>query len=120
MGETPIRGSSSACGVDPGDGSLTQRSIICDGEDVCRVLGSDSFFTLCGGEQGILEGIGTVERGVLHVPGFTLTCSDGASVSVDTTFTPDVRNGTLVEQTVSPDIAAITFHRLSLPPRARR
>ncbi len=54
------------------------------------------------------------------VPGFTLSCSSGAAVSVDATFTPDLLNGTLVEQTVNPDIPSITFHRISLPPRGRR
>jgi hypothetical protein len=36
------------------------------------------------------------------VPGYTPTCANGASVRVDTTFTPDFRNGILVEQTVNP------------------
>jgi hypothetical protein len=107
-------------GVDPGDGSLTQRAITCDRDGRCEVLGSDSFFRLCDGTQGILEGTGSVRDGVLAVPGFTLTCANGARVSVDTAFTPDRRNGTLVEQTANPNIAAITFHRLSLLPRGRR
>ncbi len=51
-------------GVDPGDGSLTQRSITCDAEGACEVLGADSFFRLCDGEQGILAGSGTLDGGV--------------------------------------------------------
>ena len=106
--------------VDPDDGSLTQRAITCDRDGLCEVLGSDTFFSLCDGTQGMLKGTETVQGGVLTMPGFTLTCSDGASVSVDTTFTPDLRNATLIEQTVNPEIAAITFHRLSLPPHGGR
>jgi len=106
-------------GVDPGDGSLTQRAITCERNE-CEVLGSDSFFRLCDGTQGILEGAGSIDDGVLAVPDFTLTCANGAAVSVDTTFTPDFRNRTLVEQTADPNIAAITFHKLSLSPRGRR
>jgi hypothetical protein len=102
-------------GIDPGDGRLT-----CDSDGTCAVLGSDSFFSLCSGAQGILEGSGILEAGVLVVPAFALSCSNGAAVSVDTTFTLDLRNATLIEQTVNPEIAAITFHRLSLPPHGRR
>jgi hypothetical protein len=107
-------------GIDPGDGSLTQRAITCNPDGTCAVLGSDIFFSLCSGAQGILEGSGMLEAGVLAVPAFTLSCSNGVAVSVDTTFTPDLRNATLIEQTVNPEIAAITFHRLSLPPHGRR
>jgi hypothetical protein len=102
-------------GIDDSDGSLTQRSIVCEGPTSCRVIGADSFLTLCKGGRGVLHGTGTITRGVLKVPGFTLTCFDGLSVSVDTTFTPDFRNGTLVEQTANPQIKPITFHRISHP-----
>ena len=102
-------------GVDASDGSLTQRSITCEGPDACKVLGADSFLTLCKGGRGVLQGMGRIAEGVLKVPGFTLTCFGGPSVSVDTTFTPDRRNGTLVEQTANPQIKPITFHRISRP-----
>ena len=102
-------------GVDASDGSLTQRSITCEGPDACRVLGADSFLTLCKGGRGVLQGTGRIAEGVLKVPGFTLTCFGGPSVSVDTTFTPDRRNGTLVERTANPQIQPITFHRISQP-----
>ena len=102
-------------GVDASDGSLTQRSITCERPNSCIVLGADSFLALCKGGRGVLQGTGTIARGVLKVPGFTLTCFDGPSVSVDTTFTPDFRNGTLVEQTANPQIKPITFHRISRP-----
>jgi hypothetical protein len=104
-------------GIDDSDGSLTQRSIVCEGPTSCRVLGADTFLTLCRGGRGVLQGRGSISRGILKVPGFTLTCFDGVSVSVDTTFTPDFRNGTLVERTVNPRIKPITFHRISHPER---
>jgi hypothetical protein len=102
-------------GIDDSDGSLTQRSIVCEASGSCRVLGADTFLTLCRGGRGVLHGTGTITRGILKVPGFTLTCFDGPSVSVDTTFTPDLRKGTLVEQTVNPLIKPITFHKISHP-----
>jgi hypothetical protein len=102
-------------GIDDSDGSLTQRSIVCEASRSCRVLGADTFLTLCRGGRGVLHGTGTITKGILKVPGFTLTCFDGPSVSVDTTFTPDLRKGTLVEQTVNPLIKPITFHKISHP-----
>ncbi len=102
-------------GIDDSDGSLTQRSIVCESSRSCRVLGADTFLTICEGGRGVLHGTGTITKGILKVPGFTLTCFDGPSVSVDTTFTPNPRTGTLVEQTVSPQIKPITFHKISDP-----
>ena len=102
-------------GIDASDGSLTQRSITCERPNSCKVLGADSFLALCKGGRGVLQGTGAIAKGVLKVPGFTLTCFGGPSVSVDTTFTPDRRNGTLVERTANPQIQPITFHRISRP-----
>lgn len=109
-------------GVDPGDGSLTQRAITCDENGACLVLGSDSFFTLCGSARGLLRGDGTISDVALRVPGFTLTCADDAEnpISVDTTFTLDRANGTLLEKTVNPNIQPITFHKMSKGGGARK
>lgn len=116
-------------GVDPLDGSLTQRAITCDHDDVCEVLGSDQFFSFCvvdegeGREilqgRGFLQGSGTIEDGVLVLPGFVLTCADGrATPAFPTTFTLDPANGTLIEDTDGPP-PTIVFHRLS-PKLGRR
>lgn len=102
-------------GIDPLDGGLTQRSIACEGSK-CSVLGADQRWTSCGSGQGKLVGSGTVDGKVLSVPGFTLECAGGRSLSVDTTFTYDPRNGTLTERTANPNIPEIVFHRMSVPP----
>ena len=99
--------------VDPSDGSLTQRSISCDQAGVCAVLGSDSFWVVCGSPRGILRGEGSVVDGVLSVPGFTLSCTDGPTLTVATTFVPDRRNRTLIEQHANPNIGPIVFHRVT-------
>src|SRR5262249_53920726 len=103
-------------GIDPGDGSLTQRSITCTRSGSCRVLGADSFFRLCNGKRGIIQGRGTIRERVLQVPGLTLSCFDGPSVSVDSTYTPDGLNRTLIERTNDPRIKPITFHKISERP----
>jgi hypothetical protein len=108
-------------GVDPADGSLTQRSITCDEEESCRVLGSDQFFSLCEASEGrgLITGTGTVEDGVLVVPDLALTCADGSKTpEFETTFTLDRSNGTLIEDTDGPP-PTIVFHRLSSPVRGR-
>jgi hypothetical protein len=109
-------------GVDPADGSLTQRSITCDAGGACRVLGSDQFFSFCenSGGRGLLAGTGSIENGALAVPDFSLTCADGsATPEFFTRFSLDRRNGTLVEDTDGPP-PTITFHRLSAPVRGGR
>lgn len=100
--------------VDPSDGSLTQRSINCDVNGNCRILGSDSFWVVCSSPRGILRGEGFVDEGTLRVPEFTLTCTeDQRELTVDTTFIPDRRNRTLREEHVNPNIPTIIFHRTS-------
>jgi len=106
-------------GVDPLDGGLTQRSITCEGTR-CTVLGADQVWTSCGGGRGRLTGTGTVDGKVLKVPDFTLDCEEGGELPVDTTFTHDPANGTLVERTANPNIPTITFHRISVPPSRDR
>ena len=101
-------------GVDTGDGSLTQRQITCTKDGSCLILGADSLFSFCDTNQGILRGQGSIDGDVLNVPGFTLTCiKDNKEVSVDTTFSLDRHNLTLLEQTVEPSISPITFNKIS-------
>ena len=100
-------------GIDPGNGSLTQRQITCE-EDNCLVLGSSSFWSFCNSARGLLRGEGLIDGNDLNVPDFTLTCiEDGRNISVDTTFSLDIRNRELFEKTVNPDINPITFHKVS-------
>jgi hypothetical protein len=103
-------------GIDPGDGSLTQRSITCTRSGDCRILGADTFFRLCNGKRGIIQGRGAIRQRVLRAPGLTLSCFDGPSVSVDSTYTPDGLNRTLVERTNDLRIKPITFHKISERP----
>ena len=101
-------------GIDTGDGSLTQRQITRTPDGSFMILGADSLFSFCKTNQGILRGQGSIEEGVLKVPEFTLTCfKDNKEVSVDTTFSFDPQNRTLLEKTVEPTISPITFHRIS-------
>ncbi len=101
-------------GIDTGDGSLTQRQITCAQDDSCLVLGADSLFSFCETNQGILRGQGSIDGNVLNVPDFTLTCiQDNKEVSVDTTFSLDLHNRTLLEESVDPNISPITFHKVS-------
>ncbi len=101
-------------GVDTGDGSLTQRQITRTPDGSFIILGADSFFSFCKINQGILRGEGSIEEDVLKVPEFTLTCfKDKKEVSVDTSFSFDHQNRTLLEKTVDPTISPITFHKIS-------
>ena len=106
-------------GVDEDDGSLAQRAITCDEDRTCRVLGAEQFFSTCDDHEGrgIITGTGAIEEGVFHVPDFTLTCADGTSFTLATTFSLDRRNGTLSEDTDGPP-APLILHRLS--PRVER
>ena len=101
-------------GVDPGNGSLTQRQITCEKNNSCFVLGASSFWSFCGSARGLLSGEGLIEGKELKIPGFTLKCTEGdRQISVDTTFSLDLRNRELFEQTVNPDINPITFNQVS-------
>ena len=85
--------------VDGDDGSFAQRAITCDEDRTCRILGSDQFFSFCDdhGGRGILDGTGTLERGVIEVPDYALTCADGTRIVLPVAFSLDRRNGTLLE-----------------------
>ena len=101
-------------GIDPGDGSLTQRQITCDRVGNCLVLGSDSFWSFCGSDRGLLRGEGFIDDGVLNVPDFTLTCTEvDRAIGANAVFSLDLRNRTLVEETDNPNIPSITFHKTS-------
>ena len=101
-------------GIDPGDGSVSEYQITCAQDGSCLVLGADSFVSLCYTNQGILRGQGSIDGNVLNVPDFTLTCiQDNKEVSVDTTFSLDLHNRTLLEESVDPNISPITFHKVS-------
>ncbi len=101
-------------GIDTGDGSLTQRQITCAQDDSCLVLGADSLFSFCETNQGILRGQGFIEGDILKVPDFTLTCiQDNQQVSVDTSFSFEPDNRTILEETVEPSISPIRFHKVS-------
>ena len=100
--------------VDPSDGSLTQRSISCDRDGMCSILGSDSFWVVCGSPRGILRGEGILEDDGLRVPDFTLTCTEaGFDLTVDTLFVLDRSNRTLLEKHLDAPIPTIEFHRKS-------
>ena len=130
LGGVPVAGAASGVlafnglfeGVDPDDGSLTQRQITCTVDGACEVLGSDTYFSLCAGSdgRGLLRGDGTVRDGVLEVEEFTLTCADGRSVTVSATFTLDPRTGTLFDEPDDPSISPVTLHRINSPLRQRR
>lgn len=105
-------------GIDPPDGSLTQRSITCNHEGACEVLGSDSFWSFCGNDRGVLRGEGIRDGRDLRVSDFTLTCFDengnsDRSITVDTVFVVDRRNRTLLEKHLDVPIPTIVFHRKS-------
>ncbi len=100
--------------IDPGDGSLTQRQIRCAQDGSCLVLGADSLFSFCETNQGLLRGQGSIEGDILKVPDFTLTCiKDNQQVSVDTSFSFEPHNRTILEETVEPSISPIRFHKVS-------
>lgn len=104
--------------IDPPDGSLSQRSITCNRRGECSVLGSDSFWSFCGDDRGVLSGTGEVRGGRLIVPDFILRCFDDMgevddSISVETRFVYDRFNRTLDEEHPSALIPTITFHRTS-------
>lgn len=101
-------------GIDPEDGSLVHRSILCTRDGHCHVLGSDSYFTICASSEGRgrLEGEGTIQGRVLTVLDFMLTCADGESLSIRVTFTLGPRHGMAVEAPAPEDIPSITLHKL--------
>jgi hypothetical protein len=103
-------------GIDPTDGSVARLSITCDQDGVCEVLVAETAFTACGGSsEGLIRGTGVIEAGVLRVP-ITLTCfATGTVIGDNAQYTPDFRNGTLVQEGQNPDFEPVAYHKVSLP-----
>lgn len=103
-------------GVDPNDGSRRTISITDNDRDgIYDLVQYDTFWTLCGDDQAVAEGTGTVgSDGVLHWSG-TLTCfstgADPLEFSVD--YIPVKHSGLLIEQAVGIPLEAPNLHRVS-------
>lgn len=76
-------------GVDSVDGSLRTMAIADqDGDGVLEVLANDTFWSVCEGPHGLETVTGVVgDDGVLRTKG-KIVCHSGATVDVETTFTP--------------------------------
>lgn len=85
-------------GVDPLDGSEVFRSITLDENGNFNIIGSETYFSGCGSDRGIVEATGYLENGVLKTSVYTLTCYEiDKTISVDAEYVRDKENGTLTE-----------------------
>lgn len=98
-------------GIDPDDGASQYRSITRNEDGTFSLIGRATYLGLCGGtDRGVIIGTGIVESGVLKI-NTTVTCFNGyQSVSVGANYTPDRKNGTLVEVRSIPMRPPIIFH----------
>lgn len=99
-------------GVDPLDGSEALRSIIKNKDGTFKITGSESFFSGCGSDRGIVEATGYVKRYVLRTEDATLTCfEDNTVFDIELKYVPDRKNGTLVEVTGG-GFPPVVLHRI--------
>ena len=102
-------------GVDPLDGSEALRSITMGQDGDFNIVGSESYFSGCGSDRGIVEATGRLEQGVLVTRDFTLTCFEINKVLfVEVSYVPDRRNGTLVE-VIGGGFPPVVLHRIGAP-----
>jgi hypothetical protein len=85
-------------GVDPMDGSEALRSITLKDDGTFKIIGSETYWTICDGGRGIVEGTGVLNKGILAAD-HRITCFTGVEGITETTaqFIPDKKNGILEE-----------------------
>lgn len=104
-------------GVDPQDGGNQMRSITRNEDGTFSLIGRDTYLSTCdGSELGVITGTGAVENGVLKAKE-TVTCfNNGQSVTLEASYVPDRKNGTLTNLT-SLGIPPIVLHLTSTQPK---
>jgi hypothetical protein len=99
-------------GVDPLDGSEVLRSITIDDYWKFQIKGTETYFSGCKSDRGIVEATGFIYNGVLITEEFTLKCfEDGKILFIDVEYVPDRKNGTLVE-VIRGDFPPVILHRI--------
>jgi len=103
-------------GVDPLDGSGVQVSISdIDRDGVIDTIASETFFTLCDSERGIVTGTGTVgDDGILRA-NEVLTClTTDKTISGESTYEPVKKDEILVLRSLTDlDLPPIILHQVS-------
>ena len=100
-------------GVDPLDGSEVLRSITLDENGNFNIIGSETYFSGCGSDRGIVEATGYLDNGVLITEGYTLKCYESRkTIPVDVEYVRDKENGTLTE-VIGGDFPPVILHRIS-------
>ena len=99
-------------GVDPEDGSLQTVTITETEQRKVRVLVHDTWFTLCGGDRGLGQGLGVwITPRILDVQDYVLTCQNGETKAGPTRFILG-RQGAM-QRNLAPPSPAITYYRIS-------
>jgi hypothetical protein len=103
-------------GVDFSDGSEAQRSITLNSDGTFNIIGQEPYTSGCGEDRGMITGTGVFDGGVIITDDFMLTCFNGNGPfgPGKATYTPDKRNGTLIESFPVPsEFPPTTFHKIS-------
>ena len=98
-------------GIDPNDGSESLRSIVKNDEGTFDIIGTETYFSACGGYPGVIEGTGELEDGVILCT-FNIRCLGGSTFTGSQEYVPDRRNNTLLEVSDS-GYPTIILHRIS-------
>ena len=103
-------------GIDPVDGSNVRVSISnIDRDGVFEIVWSETFFTLCDGEPGVVTGTGTVgEDGILR-GNEVLTClTTGETLNSEGVYEPVKKDEILVNiSPTNPELPPIILHQVS-------
>ena len=105
-------------GIDPNDGSESQRSITLNTDGTFNITGQEPYTFGCKGERGFVKATGQLVNGVIISEDFKLFCFNGelsnGSKELRVEYKPNPLNGTLRES--YPDIDDFipgTFHKIS-------
>lgn len=104
-------------GIDPDDGGNQLRSITLNEAGTLSLTGSSTYFSLCNGLRGVINGTGEIQ-GIVLETNVTLTCSNSppSLYKVKAKYELDRKNGTLVERTdlrTKNNKPPIIFHLIS-------
>lgn len=103
-------------GIDPLDGSEVLASITnIDGDDTIEILWRETFYTLCEGDQGIVQGTGTIgEDGILRTDEFLTCFNKEVTVNGKGVYTPSEKDQLLIiTYPENPELEGLILHQVS-------
>lgn len=103
-------------GIDPLDGSDVLASITnIDGDGTIEILWRESFYALCEGDQGIVQGSGTIgEDGILLTDEFLTCFNKEVTVNGKGVYTPSEKDQLLIiTYPENPELEPLILHLIS-------